>query len=78
MKVCIKTRSPSTSLPSITVKWPIEKSKDSPTRLLRILMEMFFSPETMARSTAKGSDRRGLDALDQTVMESIYSKSLIH
>ena len=23
MKVCIKTRSPSTSLPSITVKWPI-------------------------------------------------------
>jgi len=55
----------------------IEKSKDSPTGLLRILMKMFFSPETMARSTAKGSDRRGLDALDQTVMESIYSKSLI-
>lgn len=60
------------------ISMAIEKSKDSPTRLLRILMEMFFSPETMARSTAKGSDRRGLDALDQTVMESIYSKSLIH
>lgn len=60
------------------ISMAIEKSKDSPTRLLRILMEMFFSPETMARSTAKGSDQRGLDALDQTVMESIYSKSLIH
>ena len=60
------------------ISMAIEKSKDSPTRLLRILMEMFFSPETMARSTAKGSDRRGLDALHQTVMESIYSKSLIH
>lgn len=59
------------------ISMAIEKSKDSPTRLLRILMGMFFSPETMARSTAKGSDRRGLDTLDQTVMESIYSKSLI-
>ena len=26
-RVCIKTRSPSASLPSITVKWPIENQK---------------------------------------------------
>ena len=29
MKVCIKTRSPSTSLPSITVKWPIDHDMDA-------------------------------------------------
>lgn len=50
----------------------MEKSKESPTRLLRILMDMLFEPEIMARSTAKGSQRRGLEALDQTIMESLY------
>lgn len=56
------------------VSHAMEKSKESPTRLLRILMDMFFEPEIMARSTAKGSQRRGLEALDQTIMESLYSK----
>lgn len=51
------------------VSHAMEKSKESPTRLLRILMDMFFEPEIMARSTAKGSQRRGLEALDQTIME---------
>ena len=50
----------------------IEKSKEIPTRLLRTLMDMFFAPEVMARSTAKGSTRRGLDALDAQTMEALY------
>ena len=47
----------------------MEKAKESPTRLLRILMDMFFEPEIMAQSTAKGSQRRGLEALDQTITD---------
>ena len=56
------------------VSLAMEKAKESPTRLLRILMDMFFEPEIMAESTAKGSQRRGLKALDQAIMESLYSK----
>ncbi|XP_078361452.1 uncharacterized protein LOC144645779 [Oculina patagonica] len=50
----------------------IEKSKEIPTRLLRTLMDMFFTPEVMAGSTAKGSLKRGLDALDPQTMEALY------
>ncbi len=50
----------------------IEKSKEIPTRLLRTLMDMFFTPEVMAGSTAKGSSKRGLDALDPQTMEALY------
>lgn len=50
----------------------IEKSKEIPTKLLRTLMDMFFSPDVMAKSTAKGSARRGLEPLDQQTMEALY------
>jgi len=45
----------------------IDASKDSPSRLIRNLMSIFFKPDVLAVSSARGTRKHG--ALDRDIVD---------